>query len=227
VALITAVVQDVRIRRSRLHGDFICASYSGHCPVTSAHREAGKSISHKETHMGSTRNKLAALLIGLGLLGGGGVAAEVAASPIGAPSISQIADQATPGATPGGADQQCLDEQNENGEKDAEGDTDNVQDENGKDDAGEASEKGENEGSDKPVTGGAASRAKTAAVAETGGKPGDVERASEKGASYEVEVIKTNGNQADVLLDDRYKVIEVAEDNEQDEAGEKEATTSR
>lgn len=98
--------------------------------------------------MGSTRNKLAALLIGLGLLGGGVVAAEVAASPIGAPSISQIAAQATPGATPGDADQQCLDEQNETGGEDdnEDGDNDNVQDEKGADDAAEGdTEEGDND----------------------------------------------------------------------------------
>ena len=99
-------------------------------------------------------------------------------------------------------------------------DTDNVQDENGKDDAGEASEKGENEGSDKPVTGEAASRAKAAAAAETGGKPGAVERDSEKGATYEVEVTKADGKKADVRLDDQYKVVGVDEDNEKEDAGE-------
>lgn len=95
-----------------------------------------------------TKNKLAALLISLGLLGGGVVAAEVIASPIGASSISYAAAQATPG-TP---DPQCMDEQNESGgddateadtdsvqdENGAEADTDNVQDENGTDDASEA-----------------------------------------------------------------------------------------
>ena len=59
-------------------------------------------------------------------------------------------------------------------------DTDDVQEENG-DDAQE-------EQSDKPVTGEAASRARQAAAAETGGKPGDVERDDEQGATYEVEV---------------------------------------
>ncbi len=96
--------------------------------------------------MGSTRNKLAALLIGLGLLGSGVVAAEVAASPIGGSSFSLAAAQATPGV----ADQQCLDEQNETGgEEDSEdGDNDTVQDENGADDAteGDSDEKDSEEG---------------------------------------------------------------------------------
>lgn len=82
--------------------------------------------------MGSTRNKLAALLLGLGLLGGGMGAAQVAASPVGSPPVSLAVVQATPGATAEAADAQCLDEQNESGEDDAtEADSDNVQDENG------------------------------------------------------------------------------------------------
>lgn len=99
--------------------------------------------------MGSIRHKLAALLLGLGLLGGGVVAAEVAAAPVHSPGIALAAAQATPGATPGVADPQCLDEQNENGEKDAAGDTDNVQDENGADDAIEGdTEEGDSEEDD-------------------------------------------------------------------------------
>jgi uncharacterized membrane protein YkoI len=87
-----------------------------------------------------------------------------------------------------------------------------VQDENGKDDS---SEKGEKEESDKPVTGDAASRAKQAAIAETGGKVGDVERDSDNGATYEVEVTKADGKEVDVYLDDQYKVVTVDQDNEQ------------
>lgn len=100
-------------------------------------------------------------------------------------------------------------------------DPDDVRDENGKDDAGEASEKGDDEGSDKPVTGEAATRAKAAAAAETGGKPGNVERDSEKGATYEVEVTRPDGKQADVRLDDKYNVVAVDEDNEKEDAGER------
>ena len=98
-------------------------------------------------------------------------------------------------------------------------DPDDVQDENGKDDATEASEQGEEE-TDQPVTGEAAARAREAAAAETGGKAGDVERDTEKGAIYEVEVTKPDGTQADVRLDDQFKVVAVDEDTEQDETGE-------
>ena len=97
-------------------------------------------------------------------------------------------------------------------------DPDDIQDENGKDDASEESEKGEEE-SDQPVIGEAATRAKAAAAAETGGKAGDVERDDEKGATYEVEVTKPDGKQADVRLDDQFKVVAVDEDTDQEEAG--------
>lgn len=96
-------------------------------------------------------------------------------------------------------------------------DTDNVQDENGKDDAGEASESGDKgEESDKPLTGDVAIRAKQAALAETGGgKAGDAEAEQESGASYAVEVTKTDGSKVDVHLDDQYKVTAVDKDDEQ------------
>ena len=93
-------------------------------------------------------------------------------------------------------------------------DPDNVQDEGGKDDADEALEQSESEGSDRPVSAEIAARARDAAAAETGGKPGSVERDDEKGATYEVEVTKPDGKQADVRLDDQFKVVGVDEDNE-------------
>ena len=74
--------------------------------------------------------------------------------------------------------------------------------------------------SDEPVTGEDASRAKQAAAAHTGGRPGEIERDGEKGAAYEVEITKSDGKQADVRLDDRFKVVAVDEDDEQDESGE-------
>lgn len=99
-------------------------------------------------------------------------------------------------------------------------DPDDVQDENGNDDANERSEKGQDEQSDEPVTGAAASRAKKAAAAETGGMPRRVERDNEKGATYEVEVTLAGGKQVDVRLDDQFNVVSVDRDDEQDEAGE-------
>ena len=95
----------------------------------------------------------------------------------------------------------------------------------GKDDATEKSEKGEeDEGSDKPVTGDEASRAKAAAEAETGGKAGAVERDNETGATYEVEVTKAGGQKVDVRVDDQFKVVGVDQDQEgENESGEKES----
>lgn len=87
-------------------------------------------------------------------------------------------------------------------------------DEGGRDDADEASEEGESEGSDRPVSAEIAARARDAAASETRGKPGSVERDNEKGATYEVEVTTPDGKQADVRLDDRFEVVGVDEDNE-------------
>jgi len=93
-------------------------------------------------------------------------------------------------------------------------DRDDVQDENGKDDATEQS--------DKAVTGAEASRAEAAAAAKTGGTPGSVERDSENGATYEVEVIKPDGQKADVRLDEQFEVVTVESDDEQDQGGDNE-----
>jgi uncharacterized membrane protein YkoI len=59
-----------------------------------------------------------------------------------------------------------------------------------------------------------AARARDAAVAETGGKAGHIERDGEKGATYEVEVTKPDGTQFDVRLDDRFNVVAVDPDGD-------------
>jgi uncharacterized membrane protein YkoI len=59
-----------------------------------------------------------------------------------------------------------------------------------------------------------AARARQAAVAETGGEPGHIERDGEKGATYEVEVTKPDGSQVDVRLDERFHVVAVDSDHE-------------
>ena len=57
--------------------------------------------------------------------------------------------------------------------------------------------------------------ASKAALAETGGgKVTGSEEDDEKGATYEVEVTKTDGSQVDVRLDDQFKVIAVDPDHE-------------
>lgn len=56
-----------------------------------------------------------------------------------------------------------------------------------------------------------------------GGTANAVERDSENGATWEVEVTKTDGNTVDVRLDESYKVVVIEGDSESgdsDDAGE-------
>jgi hypothetical protein len=70
-------------------------------------------------------------------------------------------------------------------------------------------------GDDAAVSGPDADRAKAAALAKLGGGTANsVERDSENGATWEVEVTK-NGRTVDVRLDAAYKVIVVEGDSEQ------------
>jgi hypothetical protein len=60
-----------------------------------------------------------------------------------------------------------------------------------------------------------ADRASVAALEATGGgKANSVERDSENGATWEVEVIKTDGNTVDVRLDQAYDVVVIEGDTE-------------
>lgn len=69
---------------------------------------------------------------------------------------------------------------------------------------------GERDDTDRPLTGPIAERAADAALREAGGgKVGGVEVDTEAGASYAVEVTKTDGSKIDVRLDDRFVVIGV------------------
>jgi Peptidase propeptide and YPEB domain len=76
------------------------------------------------------------------------------------------------------------------------------------------------------LTGPAADRAKAAALRMTGGgKVNAVERDSEQGATYEVEVTKPNGKTVDVYLDASYNLVSVdgdSEENDNGDAGEQE-----
>ena len=83
--------------------------------------------------------------------------------------------------------------------------------------AGAAS--GNNEGTEAAEPGEAisasdTSRAREAATAQTGGRPGHVELDGEHGATYEVEVTKANGSTVDVRLDDQFHVVTVDADDE-------------
>ena len=68
------------------------------------------------------------------------------------------------------------------------------------------------------ITGGAKQRAEKAALAETGGgKVNQSELDNENGATYEVEVARTDGTQVDVRLDDNFGVVAVERDSEDGE----------
>jgi uncharacterized membrane protein YkoI len=68
---------------------------------------------------------------------------------------------------------------------------------------------------DTVVTGPQADAATAAALRATdGGKANSVERDSENGATWEVEVTKPNGKTVDVRLDENYKVVVIEGDGE-------------
>ena len=82
---------------------------------------------------------------------------------------------------------------------------------------------GDDEGT---ATGPGANQARAAALAHLGGGTANsVERDNEKGATWEVEVTKSNGSTVDVRLDAAYKVVAVdgdsesGDDNESDDRG--------
>jgi|SRR5215207_3434552 len=67
------------------------------------------------------------------------------------------------------------------------------------------------------ATGASAERARTAALAITrGGTANAVERDSENGATWEVEVTRPDGRTVDVRLDERYRLVVVESDFERE-----------
>jgi hypothetical protein len=73
---------------------------------------------------------------------------------------------------------------------------------------------------DAQLTGPAADRAKAAALKITGGGTANaVERDSEKGVTYEVEVTKPNGKTVDVYLDASHSLVSVDGDSEENDSG--------
>ncbi|MBA2360060.1 MAG: PepSY domain-containing protein [Actinobacteria bacterium] len=79
------------------------------------------------------------------------------------------------------------------------------------------------DGPEKSVTGPQAERAIAAALAVTGGgKANSVERDSEDGATWEVEVTKPDGLTVDVRLDASYELVTVESDSEQEDGPESE-----
>jgi Peptidase propeptide and YPEB domain len=70
------------------------------------------------------------------------------------------------------------------------------------------------------LSGPAADRATAAALKITGGGTANaVERDPEHGATYEVEVTKSNGKTVDVYLDASYNLVSVERDSEENDAG--------
>ena len=68
---------------------------------------------------------------------------------------------------------------------------------------------------DTTVSGPQARQATSAALDVTGGgRANSVERDSENGATWEVEVTKPDGNTVDVRLDERFQVVVVESDHE-------------
>jgi hypothetical protein len=69
------------------------------------------------------------------------------------------------------------------------------------------------------LTGSQADRARAAALRITGGGHANaVERDSEDGATYEVEVTKTDGKTVDVRLDENFKVVVIDVDSESNDS---------
>ena len=79
----------------------------------------------------------------------------------------------------------------------------------------DADERGEDDTSDRELTGATLDRALNAALAKTGGgKVTGSDLDSENGATYEIEVTKADGSQVDVRLDDQFKVVAAEADHE-------------
>ena len=80
---------------------------------------------------------------------------------------------------------------------------------------GEDDDRGDGDGALSATT---AKRAGQAALQATGGGSlGQMERDGEKGATYEVEVTKTDGSQVDVRLDERFKTVAIDSDGGDDD----------
>ena len=80
---------------------------------------------------------------------------------------------------------------------------------------GLAAAAGSGDGGDQTVSGRQADRATSAALTATGGGTANsVERDSENGATWEVEVTKATGGTVDVRLDKKYQVVVIESDHE-------------
>ena len=73
---------------------------------------------------------------------------------------------------------------------------------------------GDDDGSDRAITGGALERASQAALEETGGGKVTETEAGDEESYYEVEVTKADGSQVDVQLDRDFRVVGSETDRE-------------
>lgn len=78
---------------------------------------------------------------------------------------------------------------------------------------------GESGDAKEQVSGPGADKARAAALAAHPGTANAVERDSENGATWEVEVTGTDGKTVDVRLDENYKVVTIEGDGESGDGG--------
>ena len=79
-----------------------------------------------------------------------------------------------------------------------------------------AAASGDDDATDKPISGGALEKAKAAALADTPGKVTETETGDEE-SYYEVEVTRPDGSQVDVQLDRDFNVVSSKTDSENDD----------
>ena len=73
---------------------------------------------------------------------------------------------------------------------------------------------GDDDGTDKPITGGALDRAKRVALDHTGGGRVSATEVGDEEGYYEVEVMRDDGSQVDVHLDRNFEVLAEHSDGE-------------
>ena len=76
---------------------------------------------------------------------------------------------------------------------------------------------GDDDATDKPITGPALQRASEAALAHTGGGKVTETEVGDEESMYEVEVTLDNGDQVDVQLDEEFQVVGSEGDSDTDE----------
>ena len=76
---------------------------------------------------------------------------------------------------------------------------------------------GDDDGSERAITGKALDRASAAALQETGGGQVTGTEAGDEEGAYEVEVTRSDGSQVDVHLDERFNVLNEVDDGDSGE----------